>query len=90
MDREMLFRKLEQKYISRKELMSHIPLGVQPDELWHELVSRRRSVSTILPLYNHKGMPYWFVTTQKMVSASEKIVETLYENEVDIDPYNFS
>lgn len=64
-----------------------IPLGIQPDALWEELLNRRRSKSTVLSLYNVKGSPYWYVTTEKMVAASEKIIETLYESETDFDPY---
>ena len=87
MDRELLFRHLEQRYTSKRDMISRVPLGVQPDALWQELLNQRRSKSTVLPLYNYKGTPYWYVTTDKMVAASEKIVEALYENEADFDPY---
>ena len=68
-------------------MISRVPLGVQPDALWQELLNQRRSKSTVLPLYSYKGTPYWYVTTDKMIAASEKIVEALYENDVDYDPY---
>lgn len=87
MDRDMLFRHLEQRYTSKRDMISRVPLGVQPDALWQELLNQRRSKSTVLPLYSYKGTPYWYVTTDKMIAASEKIVEALYENEVDYDPY---
>lgn len=87
MDREKLFRQLDQRYASRREMISCIPLGVQPDALWQELLNQRRSKSTVLPLYNPRGQSYWYVTTDKMVRASEKIVETLFETETDFDPY---
>ena len=87
MDRDMLFRYLEQRYISKRDMISRVPLGVQPDALWQELLNQRRSKSTVLPLYSYKGTPYWFVTTDKMIAASEKIVEALYENDSDFDPY---
>lgn len=90
MDREKLIRHLEQHYFSKRDMLSRIPLGIQPDALWDELQNRRRSKSTVLPLISHRGTPYWYVTTSKMVSASEKIVETLYENESDFDPYTNS
>ena len=41
----------------------------------------------MLPLHSHSGTAYWFVTTEKMIAASEKVVETLFENETDYDPY---
>lgn len=87
MDRDMLFRHLEQRYTSKRDMISRVPLGVQPDALWQELLNQRRSKSTVLPMYSYKGTPYWYVTTDKMIAASEKIVEALYENDVDYDPY---
>ena len=87
MDRDMLFRHLEQRYTSKRDMISRVPLGVQPDALWQELLNQRRSRSTVLPLYNYKGLPYWYVTTDKMVAASEKIIEALFENETEYDPY---
>ena len=59
MDREKLFRYLDQRYCSKRELISRIPLGVQPDALWQELLNRRLYRSTSLTLYSSNGMPYW-------------------------------
>ena len=87
MDRDMLFRHLEQRYTSKRDMISRVPLGVQPDALWQELLNQRRSKSTVLPLYSYKGTPYWYVTTDKMIAASGKIVEAMYENDSDYDPY---
>ena len=53
----------------------------------NELLSRRRAKSTVLPIYSCFGLPYWYVTTDKMVAASEKVVDALFENETDFDPY---
>ena len=87
MDRERLFRYLEDRYASKRDMVSRIPLGIQPDALWQELINRRRSKSTVLPLTNAKGVPYWYVTTDRMVAASEKIIEAMYEENREIDPY---
>lgn len=87
MDREKLFRHLEQRYSSKRDMCVRIPLGVQPDALWQELLNHRRSKATILPLYGSNGTPYWYVTTDKMVAASEKIVDALIENEGELDLY---
>lgn len=46
MDRDMLFRHLEQRYTSKRDMISRVPLGVQPDALWQELLNQRRSKST--------------------------------------------
>lgn len=87
MDRERLIQHLNERYCSRQEMITRIPLGVKPDALWQELLNLRRSGSTALPLYSCHGMPYWYVTTDKMITASEKIVEALLENESEFDPY---
>jgi len=87
MDRERIFRHLEQRYSSKRDMIARIPLGAQADALWQELLNRRRSSSTVLPINDRLGRPYWYVTTEKMVAASEKIVETLLENEKEFDPY---
>lgn len=87
MDRERLFRHLEQRYTSKRDMIARIPLGTQADAIWQELLNRRRSSSTVLPLSSRLGTPYWYVTTEKMVAASEKIVEALLENEQEFDPY---
>ena len=81
----MLLQNLEQRYSSKRDIISRIPLGIQPDTLWQELQTRRRSRSTILPLTNLMGIPYWYVTTEKMVVASEKIVDALFTNESNGD-----
>ena len=83
MDREKLFRFLDQRYCSKRDMLSRIPLGVQPDALWQDLLNLRRSRSTTLPLFGCNGFPYWYVTTEKMVSASEKIIEALMEYEAE-------
>ncbi len=87
MNREKLFKNLEKRYTSKRDMISRIPLGVNPDSLWQELLNLRRSSSTVLPLYSCNGKPYWYVTTEKMVASSEKIVEALFENETEHDPY---
>lgn len=87
MDRERLIRHLNERYCSKRDMITRIPLGVKPDALWQELLNLRRSGSTALPLYSCHGMPYWYVTTDKMIAASEKIVEALLENETEFDPY---
>lgn len=87
MNREKLFKNLEKRYSSKRDMISRIPLGVNPDSLWQELLNLRRSSSTVLPLYSCNGKPYWYVTTEKMVACSEKIVDALFENETEYDPY---
>lgn len=87
MNREKLFKHLEQRYISKRDMISRLPLGTQADTIWRELQNRRRAKSTVLPLNGSNGMPFWYVTTDKMITASEKIVEALLENESEFDPY---
>lgn len=55
MNREKLFKNLEKRYSSKRDMISRIPLGVNPDSLWQELLNLRRSSSTVLPLYSCNG-----------------------------------
>lgn len=87
MNRERLFKHLEDHYIPKREMISRIPLGVQPDEFWQDVLNRRRARSISLPLHNPRGIPYWYVVTGKMISASEQIVNELMDNETEFDPY---
>ena len=87
MNRDQLIKHLEKRYTSKRGMLSRIPLSIQPDPLWHDLLNMRRSRGTILPLNSYSGASYWFVTTDKMIAASEKVIETLYENETEFDPY---
>ena len=87
LNRDKLFQHLEQHYVSKREMISRIPLGVQPDEIWQEILNRRRANGTVLPLHSSRGTPYWYVTTQKMATASDRIITEMMENETDFDPY---
>lgn len=87
MDRERLFSYLEDRYASKRDMISRIPLGIQPEELWRELSDRRVSRGVALPLTGHVNTPYWYVVTDRMVTASEKIIETLYSESRDADPF---
>lgn len=87
MNRERLFKHLEDHYIPKREMISRIPLDVQPEDFWQDVLKRRRAKSISLPLHNPRGIPYWYTVTSKMVSASEKIINEMLENETDFDPY---
>ena len=54
MNREKLFKNLEKRYTSKRDMISRIPLGVNPDSLWQELLNLRRSSSTVLVCDNRK------------------------------------
>ena len=90
MDKERLFRYLEQKYISKYEMSGNIPLGINPDELWEEILKNRLAKSVVLPLKNICGKNYWYILTNKMIAASENIVEELMENNSDKTPRSVS
>ena len=77
MDKERLFRYLNQKYYSKCEMASTLPLGMNPDEIWNTVLEDRLKKAIRLPLKNANGDYYWYVLTNKMISASETIVEEL-------------
>ena len=55
MNRERLLKHLEDHYIPKREMISRIPLGVQPDEFWQDVLKRRRAKSISLPLHNPRA-----------------------------------
>lgn len=79
MDKERLLRYLNQKYMSKCEIACNLPLGMNADEVWNTILEERFSKRTNLPLRNIHGDFYWYVLTDKMIAASEKIVEELIE-----------
>ncbi|MBP3210638.1 MAG: Fic family protein [Oscillospiraceae bacterium] len=87
MDREQLITRLDRRYVSKREIINRIPLGITADEVWRDLLNRRRSRSTSLPICTARGSLFWYVTTDKMITDSEKIVEELMANEADLNPY---
>ena len=75
MDKERLMNYFDHHYLPKRDVLNRIPLGASLDAFWQELVNRRRSKATILPMHSPQGGPYWFVVTDNMIAASEKIVE---------------
>lgn len=88
MDQEKLLSQLDKRYTSKREMLSRIPLGTQAEVVWQQLLNRRRAKSVTLPLHNSFGVPYWYCTTDKMISASERIVEMLFDTYADTDLYS--
>lgn len=87
MDKERLFRNLERKYSSKYELTVNIPLGVDLDAIWDEVLQSRKARGVLLPLCNVDGEPYWYILTNKMISASEVIVDELAELDIEMQPH---
>ena len=81
MTKEKLLEYFSQHYIPRRDLLPRLPLGADPNELWQEIQNRRRARSTQVPIHNAKGAPCWFVTTDRMIMASETIVEEFMAGE---------
>ena len=40
MNREKLYQHLEQHYVSKREMISRLPLDVQPDEIWQDVLNQ--------------------------------------------------
>lgn len=87
MDREQLFAHFEQYYYPKRDILNRLPLGVPLEGFWQELLNRRRGRRVLLKLYAQSGEPCWYVVTEKMIAASERIIEELMTNEVSFDPY---
>ena len=87
MDREKLLAYFQAHYLSRQEVLFKLPLNISIDSFWPELLSRRKARATVLPLNNAAGMPYWYVLTDKMVAASERLCSEAMEQDAAFDPY---
>ena len=87
MDKDRLLQYFQQHYLSRQEVLFKLPLNVSIDTFWPELLNRRKAGATILPLFNASGMPYWYVLTDRMIAASERLCAEAMEQEEDFDPY---
>ena len=87
MDKERLMSYFQTHYLSRQEVLFKLPLNVSIDSFWNELLSRRRARATVLPLNNAAGMPYWYVLTDRMVAASERLCEEAIGQDSSFDPY---
>ncbi len=87
MDKDRLLQYFQQHYLSRQEVLFKLPLNVSIDTFWPELLNRRKAGATILPLFNAAGMPYWYVLTDKMIAASERLCMEAMEQEDGFDPY---
>ena len=87
MDREKLLAFFQAHYLSRQEVLFKLPLNISIDSFWPELLNRRKSRATVLPLCNTAGMPYWYVLTDRMVAASERLCEEALGQDTDFDPY---
>lgn len=86
MDQEQLLSHFEKRYVSRRDMLTRLPLGTQADGLWLQLLGRRKAKAVSLPISDSRGIPCWYCITDKMVEASEKIVETLLKLDCEKNP----
>ena len=87
MDKEMLLQRLQSQYLTRQEVLYKLPLNISINSFWPELLERRKQRSVVLPLHGADGKPLWYVLTDKMIEASEKLCSAALERTDTIDPY---
>ncbi|HOC34744.1 MAG TPA: hypothetical protein PKI82_11845, partial [Ruminococcus flavefaciens] len=58
--------------------------------IWAEILQSRRERCIELPLTNVNGDTYWYILTNKMISASEVIVDELMEQDNTAVPHTSS
>ena len=87
MDKQQLLGYFQDHYLSRQDVLFKLPLNISIDSFWQDLVNQRKARATMLPLYSATGQPYWFVTTDKMVKASERLCEEAMKHDSFFDPY---
>ena len=84
---EKLIQYFQSHYQSRQEVLFRLPLSYSIDAFWPELLKRRKAKATVLPLYNAAGMPYWYVLTDRMIAASERLCAEAMTRDDTFDPY---
>ena len=87
MDKQQCLKRFQTNYLSRQDVLFKLPLNISIDSFWPELLSWRKSRANLLPLYNANGQPLWYVTTDKMVRASERLCGEALDREDTFDPY---
>ena len=87
MDKDKLLAHFLSHYLSRQEVLYKLPLNVSIDSFWPSLLARRKAGAVVLPLCNASGMPYWYVLTDRMVAASERLCEEALVQDSAFDPY---
>ena len=87
LDKEMLLRRLQSQYLTRQEVLFKLPLNLSINSFWPELLERRKLNGVVLPLHRADGKPLWYVLTDKMIAASEKLCAKSLDCNTTIDPY---
>lgn len=90
MDKEMLLQRLQSQYLTRQEVLFKLPLNISINAFWPELVERRKMNSVVLPLHRTDGKPMWYVLTDKMIAASERLCALALDCDGTFDPYKAS
>ena len=87
LDKEKLLAYFQTHYLSRQEVLFKLPLNYSIESFWAELVNQRKASAVVLPLYNADSLPYWYVLTDRMIAASEKLCEEAFAQTEPFDPY---
>ena len=87
MDSDRMIEYLDRNYLPKREALVRIPLDVDQNKLWQRVQAHRREKSVTLPLNSARGIPFWYVVTDKMIEASNRLVDELLETEREIDPF---
>ena len=86
-NRETRMAYFEAHYLSRQDVLFKLPFNIKIESFWAELLNKRKSKATILPLYDGVGKPYWFVLTDKMIESSERLCAEAMNQPDGFDPY---
>lgn len=87
MDKEMLMQRLQNQYLTRQEVLFKLPLNISINSFWPELIERRKLNSVVLPLHRADGKPLWYVVTDKMIAASERLCVLALDCTTAPDPF---
>ena len=89
MDRQELLELYLKNYLPRVEVLSCLPLNIDINEFWTELIEFRKCRAVVLPLKCPGGGSYWYVPTEKMILASNRLCKEALAHAGRFDPYSF-
>ena len=75
MGTESLITDFFNKYTSKEETLSKLPLSMTIDEIWADELNYRKERANVLPLTDASGENYWFVQNSRIIKAGDKLAE---------------
>lgn len=73
MTREELLDYFLSCYLPKSEMVYRLPISISIEDFWQEALAYRQISAVTLPLNSYDNHPYWYVPTQRLMLAGDKI-----------------